>query len=462
MKQRSQYTSLIRLAQLAWPLLISGKAFGNFAELFAASTLTASLGGQIGPPGEAANNYYAPALIANARKIQVSLSAFHVTHKFQEIPHVLIRNRQNSDDPLTYGSIPTDYDDLNYSAIHLVLPIMRPEGLKLGASLFAPMDKLMESQSGDPFLTEYVMYRARSHRGLFHGNIAGPLFTGNHQWNISWSLGVHLGIRLRSRAFSRTNINDRQESQSPDNSSFHSYARIAAKASPVPAAIASLAWNKKGSNSVWALTLQQEMKNKLSFHIEGKVPDPGLAFDMNMDTLAYYDPHLVRLSHRSQLGQLGIYGSLEYQFWENYQTPNIHIHQNPGGNINPSLNFETISPRNILLPKLGLSWRYNQHHTTLFGLAYRPTPLGGDFSGPGNSVDANKATVAAGHQWRTSLFGQDLAVNLSLQYHHLIQKKVVKEGGTMENGSQGEKIGHPGYNIGGHILSASLGLTIDL
>ena len=432
---------------LALALIINSHSHANPGELFSASSLTAALGGQAGPPSDAANHYYAPALIARATEAQASFSLFHVQHQLTEIANVLIRNTQNATRTVT-AAIPTNYENLNYGAFHLILPLDTPLDLKLGVSALAPIDKLLEVHTGDPFLTEYVMYRARGHRGVFHGSLAGH-FTPQ----LSWSLGFHVGVKLRSHAFSQANIDG------PATESSHSYARAAAEASPLLAPIASVAWHQK--HSALALTFQREIKNQVSFHIEGGVQDPGLAFDMTMDTLAYYDPHILRLSHHTQLGRWGLYGSLEYQLWQNYQTPVIRISKNTG-NINPSLNFEQISPRNILLPKLGLSTRYSDHHTGLWGLAYRPTPLKGDFSGPGNSVDVDKVVLSAGHQWQTPFFHRNLALTFSLQYHHLFARTVVKASGTMENGEEGEKIGSPRYPLGGHLWGASLGLTLSL
>ena len=130
--------------------LIWASAYGNFAEFFAASTSSAALGGQGGPIAAANYNYYAPALIAYNRQIQFSFSTFQVSHYFKDIDNVLIRNCQNSsngrcenDTIKENGPINTDYDDLTYGALHIILPIMRPEGLKLGFSLFAPLGKTL-------------------------------------------------------------------------------------------------------------------------------------------------------------------------------------------------------------------------------------------------------------------------------------------------------------------------------
>ena len=46
--------------------------------------------------------------------------------------------------------------------------------------------------------------------------------------------------------------------------------------------------------------------------------------------------------------------------------------------------------------------------------------------------------------------------SLSGQYHMLKEVDVVKSNGQ-ENGSAGSKIGAPGYNVGGEVLTGSIG-----
>ena len=441
------------------------KSYGNFAEFFAPSTLTSSLAGQAGPYETAANNYYAPALITKTSKMALSLSTFHVRHSFKKISNVQIRNPQNSTHGRQneYGPIPTEYDNLNYSALHLIIPIKHPRVSRLGLSVLTPNSGLLDYQSGDPFLTEYVMYRSRNRRALFHANLAGPFSPAQKLKNLSWSLGIHLGNKIQARSFNAIVLGDGGGVNGTGDEHNHSYARMGTKTNYTIAGIASLAWHDEWSSL--ALTFQQGIKNDFSFHIEGSNSDLPLPFDYTMNSLAYYDPHILRLSYLGRQGKVGLYGTVEYQLWKSggsYRTPVIRLDQNPDGNVKNSLDFESISPRNIFVPKLGLSLKHDEHNTTFLGLAYRPTPLKGDFSGPGNSVDVDKIIMAAGHQLQLRLLNRDVNLHFSVQYHNLDELRVLKTQGTREDGSSGEKIGYPGHTIGGHVLSTSTGLSIAL
>ena len=424
-------------------ILLWAQAQGNFAEFFGASTSSAALGGQGGGREQAGQNYYAPALISYHRQVRFSFSSFYISHHFKDINNVVIRNSQNSvPKRLEYGPIKTDYGPLTYGALHLVLPIMSPNGLKLGLSLLTPLDKILKAQTGDPFLTEYVMYRSRPQRPLLYVNLAGEFPHGPY----AWSLGFFTGAKVESDSYGHIALGEEDE---------HSYARIQAKVSPTLGGLVSLA--RRDKHSTLVLGLQQEMKSQLSLKTDGMTIDPPSAFGVTVDSLTYYDPYLLRLSYSYRFSHGELYSSLEYQYWKNYLPPLARIHNPVYGTIRPSLNFEKVELRNILIPKLGFSVPYNRNHKGLFGVAFRPTPLSGNFSGPGNSVDTDKIILAAGHQIRASFLNLDGLFSFSVQYHHLISQVVRKTPGTDE-----EKIGSPHYNIGGHVLNASLGFSIGL
>ena len=88
------------------------------------------------------------------------------------------------------------------------------------------------------------------------------------------------------------------------------------------------------------------------------------------------------------------------------------------------------------------------------------TPLKGDFSGSGNSIDANTVVGTGGLQYRMVIFSKDIHLGTTFQYHHLMAKKVTKTSGQ-ENGNAGPKLGAPGYDVGGYILSGTFGVKFN-
>ena len=145
--------------------------------------------------------------------------------------------------------------------------------------------------------------------------------------------------------------------------------------------------------------------------------------------------------------------------WSGYKTPIIDVTKN-GGVIVPSTNYEKILTRDTINPRLGIKFNLTDRWSTLLGAQYRMTPLKGDFSGSGNSIDVNTKIATTGFQYRMVIWSKDVHLGSAFQYHHLETKKVTKTAGQ-ENGSAGNKLGAPGYEIGGFILTANLGVKFN-
>ena len=383
---------------------------GHFAEFFGASSLTASRGGQAASPGEdPANNYYAPALIPGSPVPQASLQGFRL--------HYSLKGTPRGDDRITF----------NYWSLHLTLPTPKLPTTTLGFSLLTPAPILMEINTGDSNFIDYVMYQGRNRRTTFYGNVA-------KKWSEGYSvgLGFYLGLNTTSQVNSTISLDDRDEQES-EYSDAHLRGTVRSKV----AAMASVA--KISPHSSLALTYQQGMKQSISFSTRGKESIIGVPFAMEMSSLLAYDPTIIRLSHHYGWNHIKLYSQLEYQLWESYLPALIKIEpaKDPPHTIKPSKDLGPFSPRNILVPKLGMSVRFQEKHTTSLGLGYRPTPLGKSFYAPGQSVDADKTTIALGHRVHDTPIGN---IDFSIQYHNLIKK--------------GE--------LGGYLLNTSVGLTFEL
>ena len=58
------------------------------------------------------------------------------------------------------------------------------------------------------------------------------------------------------------------------------------------------------------------------------------------------------------------------------------------------------------------------------------------------------------------IWSKDVHLGASVQYHHMMDKRVTKSA-NQENGAAGQKIGAPGYDIGGYILAGSFGVKFN-
>lgn len=174
--------------------------------------------------------------------------------------------------------------------------------------------------------------------------------------------------------------------------------------------------------------------------------------------MIFYDPHTLRLGTQFSHGDFEFYSGVEYQMWTNYKAPTMSVAKN-GGVIVPSTNYEKIVTRDTINPRLGVKYNFTNRWSTLLGAQYRMT-LKGDFSGSGNSIDSNTIVGTGGLQYRMVIWSKDVHLGASLQYHHMMDKRVTKTT-NQENGTAGSKIGAPGYDIGGYILAGSFGVKFN-
>ncbi|MFZ4714130.1 MAG: hypothetical protein ACOYL6_10475 [Bacteriovoracaceae bacterium] len=426
-------------------LFLSPFAKANFPEMFGASSSTSGLANQFNDDEkDPSNNYYNPALLAFSKRPSFQITGNYNKTAFNKIDGVITRNTVNSESTEN-GSVNTNYPALYSNSYHLSLPILKENGNKFAMSLFAPATSFQEMSSGDTFTPEYVMYRARNTRTTLHLNFIMPLDNG---W--SWSLGAFSGMQISGETEIAARYN---------GSGKNSTAKMKAVAKPSLSPIVSLA--RRLSDGTFILTYQHQMKNKMRIHSVGSTRDTALNFpyDFTMDSLVYFDPATLRVGETWKIPQGKFFTSLEFQYWKSYSPSIITVQQN-GGFIVGTGDYGKVQTRNIIIPKVGYEFHLSEGLKAQMGLGYRPTPLKGDFSGPGNSVDVNAFIYALGLSSGFKFFEKAVEISGSLQVYDLQDKKVVKTPGN-EEGNSGSKVGSPGYTVGGTIMNLALGMKVE-
>ncbi len=433
--------SLIFLIALA-----TSSAQASFPEYFGTGPSTSSIGNQANRNGEdPANIYFLPALSAWSQKISIAATASVVTHSFESIDNVVTENSTNGQSGTTVvtGSANTNYQDSNNTVVSLILPLREKKFGAASVVYTAPIGSVMETNSGHYSLPEYAMYRARYRRTQLHANYALPL---SDKWAIS--LGTHIGFQASARVNTQVSLGD----------SYGSSGNAKTQIDPSLGVIASVVYKMEDSHL--GFTFQQEMKSNLDAVATGEISDPPLTLiNIGLENMIYYDPHILRLSYAKAWSQFEAYASIEYQMWENYESPLIKI-KNLGGTVRASDDYEKLSLKNIIVPKVGIKWIATDSISLLAGAIYRQTPIDSDFSGAGNTIDADSLILTGGLTYDFKLFNKDIQLGLSTQYHKLSEENVVKTAGQ-ENGNAGQKIGAPGYTIGGHVLMAMTGMKVS-
>ena len=435
------------MKRLAFLLIfISFQTNASYPELFGSSFSTSSIGNQANlDMNDPSNNYYAPSVLGFSDKFNVLLQATSTAVHFNSINGITVTNSTNSNGAETSGKAKTDYPKFYGTALHAAVPVGGSQHLgTLAFSMFLPIGDLVRSNSGDAFLPEYVMFQSRHQRTSAFINFA-------KKWSddLAFSLGTIMGFQATA---------DVKTNMSLNGASYGSWASGQTKVSPSMGVVASA--TKRFENSSVFFTYQQEMKSNLKTIVHGEITNPSLAlFDATLGSMIFYDPHTFRLGSQFKVDNFEYYAGVEYLMWSGYETPRMTVAKN-GGVIVPSANFEKIITKDSINPRLGVKYNLTNQFSTLLGAQYRMTPIKSDFSGSGNSIDSDTIVGTGGMQYRMVIWSKDVHLGASVQYHHLMDKRVTKST-NQENATVGSKIGAPGYDIGGYILAGSLGVKFN-
>ncbi|MFA6238209.1 MAG: outer membrane protein transport protein [Bacteriovorax sp.] len=426
-------------------IFLSTAASASYPEFFGASFSTTSIGNQANlDENDPSNNYYVPASLGFSDKVNILMQASSTSTHFKRMSNITVTNNTNSTTAPTTGNVENNYQAFQGGALHFALPIGYQHVGTLGLSVFLPLGHLMETNSGSPFLPEYVMYHSRYRRTSVYLNFA-------RKWSddLSWSLGTIVGFQASADV--KTNL-------SLNGAAYGSWGQARSKISPSLGLIASIV--KKIDNKNIYFTYQQEMKSNLHALVSGEINNPGLAlFESGIDSMIFYDPHTFRVGASHNFGTREIFAAFEYQLWSGYKPPTINITKT-GGVIVGSSNYERIKIRDTFNPRIGMNFQLTDRWSTGLGLGYRMTPLDGDFSGAGNSIDSDTYILSTGLQYRIVIWSKDVNLGTSLEYQQLQKKHVTKTTGQ-EEGSAGPKIGAGGYDIDGYILAAAFGIKFN-
>ncbi len=428
---------------LVFILSLSSVANASLPELFGSSAGSMAIGAQA-QKQSAANNYHAPSLLGYSKSSQFSFDIFYISTQFKDINNVVVKNETNTADTFQKGNVEVNSTPTPMFGAHLSTPLFSPEGVKFNISIFAPFDRLMETDSGDPYQPRYVMYDNRFVRPNF-------IFSGAQsfgEW--SFSLGAHTGIQTNGETYFMSRVNS-------DNPSL---ARLSFNAKPSIGAV--LSASKISEEHVSYLTFQQEMKSKLINRATGETDifsNTTFQFDFDIAALLYYDPMTIRLGHQIHQEQTSMFFSLEFQQWDNYDGSTIKLKKR-GGAINGSKNLEKLKLKNLFIPKLGLQRELSDNWTGKLGYFYRQSPLyTNNLKYSGNSIDVEKHVFSIGAARLIHFQQKELTLDFAYQAHLLRNMKITKTLNREDGDPSEPKIGSPGYKVGGMIHALSLGIS---
>lgn len=424
-------------------LLSLTQAHASLPELFGSSAGTVAVGNQA-ERESAANNYYAPALTGYSQSTQFSFNTFYIQTAFKDINNVVVKNETTTVDQYERDDVEVNPTPTVMFGAHISTPLFAPTGPKFNLSIFAPFDRLMEADSGDPYQPRYVMYENRFIRPVL-------IFTGSQSFG-DWSFagGVHTGLQSNGETYFVT----RTSSGSP------SVGKVSFNAKPSIGAILSVA--KKTESSQSYLTFQQEMKSRLQNRATGETEAGGgtsFQFDFDVHSLLYYDPMTVRAGHQLFKSDSNWFFSLEYQDWQSYTGSTLRLKKR-GGIINGSNNYEKLKLKSLVIPKIGYEKKLSDLWTGKAGYFYRQSPLyTNNLKHSGNTIDVDKHVVSLGLARELKFYGKNLTLDAAYQAHLLRSMKIKKTPNREDGDTSESKIGSPGYDVGGMIHVLTLGLS---
>jgi long-subunit fatty acid transport protein len=418
-------------------------AKASLPELFGPSSGSIAIGNQA-QKNSAANNFHAPALLGYSKTTQFSFDVFYIHSNFKDIDNVVTKNETNTVNTFDRDDVDVDPKPTAMLAAHLSMPLFSPDGMKFNLSFFAPFDRLMEADTGDPYQPRYVMYDNRFVRPIL-------IFTGSKSFgDWSYSAGVHTGFQTNGETYFIT----RTTTGNP------SVAKMSFNAKPSVGAVVSISRKKDKHTSYF--TFQQEMKSKLENRATGETEiasNTSFQFDFDVAALLYYDPMTLRVGHQMELTDSTLFLALEYQHWENFEGPSLQLKKR-GGTINGSQDYEKLKLKNIFIPKIGFEKSLSDRWIGKVGYFYRKSPLyTNNLKHSGNTIDVDKHVGSIGAAHLFKFYEKDLTLDFAYQAHLLRTQKITKTPNREDGDASEPKIGSPGYEVGGMIHVVSLGLS---
>lgn len=439
--------------------LHSPLAQANVGEAFGFGSRAGSLAGATVAGGaEGFGAYSNPAMApSGSKRMQLSFGMLNMTPKFKPIENV-VRANDFTADGVTVGSVDTNYRSTfghNLGISYLISPSFFR--LAMGLSLFAPVNQLAFIDSGDSFLPEYVLYRARTQRPQFDFGLSLEPVPG-----LRLGASVHIGFAVSTNAVILMQT----------DSSKTSTLRFSASVKPRLAPSIGLIWGgdsfiSVGSvlrfpvNSPYYLTLNAGTRAL------GNLP----ILDFNLMALSslFYDPLTLEVGTAlAYLPHLKLYIQADYQAWSRFSTPSINI-QKPttgegGVNFSPSQN-PSFKFKDIWIPRIG-------HEVTFdfisfrVGYGFRPSILKDLPTGAGNYLDPPKHIYTAGIGFKFSHFlhfDAPCSIDLHGAYHALVTQHISKTPGDETGAGSGfTKIGSPSYDAGGKIQGGGLTVSLEI
>ena len=432
-------------------ILQSVVAHASTGETYGYGSKASALGNTtLGGSTDGFASFYNPGANSTHPGFYLSFGIAFYKPSFLEIKNVVIDNNAIS---TASGDVSGDVDTSSYlnhlgQAVGLSLNLgEKLKYLSFGATTSMPLERVGYVDSGEPFKPEYFNYRARTQRPQIYGAISMSPFDWMH---------VGAGISFASSVSANTTV------FATGSSGKVSSQRLATTLKPSASPYFSLYFDPKPIEVAAVLRLANTYKFSVDTVAKASFlgPTADLPITLTSSGMLYYDPLEFDISIAySALTNTWLTAELDWFQYKTYEAPTLSLVST--GSVAMKNSASTLPVmRNIFVPKFGIQQDIGPVSLRT-GYSYRPSPVE-DNSGIGNQVDPAKHlfTFGAGVDLQKANITQaKLSVDAHMQVHSLVSQHVTKSSGNEAGTAGANKIGSPGYDIGGSIVGGGVSIT---
>jgi hypothetical protein len=472
---RKSVSAVTALALAASSLLVSRNASANIGLDYGFGPRTAALAGAGAAYGFGAfAAYHNPAGLPfkGEKRLLLQLGVISMNPSFIDIGNVVTENDFTSDQ-ITHSNVDTDYRSTLGEELGLVYSLFPEFGnLTFGIVGYLPFEQIAYMDTGETYVPEYVLYRARTQRPQVELGLGADVTRNFHV-----GVGLHVAFALTGAGtvFLQT------EKSTPSTMRFS--ASLKPKVAPQFGLLytSDTETDSEPPRFTLGAVLRLPVTSDNAFYLRsagrflGK--DTG-ALDFHFDAVSalFYDPLTIEIGTSFlTVPEARTYLQIEFQGWSKFEPPALLI-VNPTNESCPTGNCAiplsegqrpAFSYRNIIVPRIGEEIQLGRF-TLRAGYAYKQSIFNDDGNGPsgaGNYLDPSKHVLTAGvgyHFDRFLSFDVPCDIDFNFAYHHLITQRVVKTAGDERGTGAGSKIGAPGYEAGGKIYGGGVSLSLAL